>query len=114
VVQIRRDDVVVQPEPDAARADADQLLVEDGVVAEVPDTAAAVLLVQCDAEQALLPAGQPHVARHDAVLLPLRVEGGDVLLRPRAHHGAELVVLGLVQGVAHAVSLPDSREVSSG
>ena len=44
VAQVRRDDVVVQPEPDAAGADPDHLLVEDGVVAEVLDPAAAVLL----------------------------------------------------------------------
>ena len=54
VAQVRADDVVVQAEADAAGADPGHLLVEDGVVAEVADPAAAVLLVDVHAEQPLL------------------------------------------------------------
>ena len=101
IAQVGADDVVVQPEADPARADPGQLLVEDGVVAEVAHAAAAEPLVHVHAEQALRATGEPDLARHDAVLLPLVVERRDVLLRPGPHHLAELVVLGLVQGVAH-------------
>ena len=62
------------------------LLVEDGVVAEVADPAAAVLLLDVHPEQPLLAAGEPHLARDDAVLLPLVVEGDDGLLRPGPDH----------------------------
>src|SRR3954462_11737488 len=55
----------------------------------------------------LRPAGEPDLARDDAVLLPLAVERRDVLLRPRPHHVAELVVLRLVEGVTHADSVTD-------
>ena len=102
VAQVRADDVVVQPEPDAARADPGHLLVEDGVVAEVADAPAAELLLDVHPEQPLLAAGEPHLARHDPVLLPLVVEGDDGLLGPAPDHRPEVLVLGLVQRVAHA------------
>ena len=86
VAQVRPDDVVVQAEADAARADPGHLLVEDGVVAEVADPAAAELLLDVHAEQPLRAAGEPHLAGHDAVLLPLVVEGRDGLLGPAADH----------------------------
>ena len=90
------------PKPDAAGADAGHLLVEDGVVAEVADPAAAELLLDVHPEQPLRAAGEPHVARHDPVLLPLVVEGDDGLLGPAPDHRPEVLVLGLVEGVAHA------------
>ena len=62
-----------RPKPIPLAPDPDDLLEQDGVVAEVADPAAAVLLGQVEAEQPVLAGLQPHPAVDDAGLLPLRV-----------------------------------------
>ena len=74
----------------------------DALVAEVRDPAAAELLGDVGAEQPLLARLQPHAPVDDAGLLPLGVERHDLLGEEGPHHVAEGVVLGLVQGAAHA------------
>ena len=81
VEQVRRDDVVLQREPDAHGAGVDDLLAEDGVVAEVADPGAAELLRDVEAEQPVRAGLVPDVAVDDPVLLPLRVCGA--ASRPR-------------------------------
>ena len=71
-----------KPRRDAA---AGHLLGDDGVVAEVGCPAAAVLLVELEAEQALLAGLEPDLAVDDAVGLPLLVVGDDLLLEEGAH-----------------------------
>ncbi len=97
--QIRRHHVVVQAEPpqsaEAARGD---LLGDDGVIPEVRDTAAAVLLGDRHAQEALLARLQPHAAIDDLVPLPLPVERRDVPFEKRAEGITEHVVFGFEQG----------------
>ena len=76
--QVRRDDVVVQTEPDAAVAAVGGLLGDDGVVAEVGVAAAAVLLGDRHSQKALLTGFQPHAPVDDLLLLPLVVVRRDV------------------------------------
>ena len=87
------DDVVVHGKPEAAGAGPGGLLGEDHVVAEVLDARPAVLLVDVEAEQPAprRPCATPR-GRH-AVLLPLLVEGDDLLLQEGARGGAEVLVL---------------------
>ncbi len=72
-----------------------QLLGHHHVVAEVGDPGAAVLLGDVEAEQALRAGLGPEVAGDDAVLLPLVVEGDDLLLQEGADGLAERLVLRL-------------------
>ncbi len=72
--QVLADHVVVHEEAEAGRARPAGLLVHDGVVAVVGVAAAAVLLVDVDAEQPGLPRLLPDAARYELVLFPLRVE----------------------------------------
>ena len=74
------DDVAVHGEARAAGADLGHLLGHDRVVAEVLDPGAAVLLVDVEAEQPGLAGLDPDLAADLAVLLPLVVEGDDLLL----------------------------------
>ena len=92
-VQVRPDHVVVQLEHRAAGARPGQLLVQHDVVPVVGLAAAAVLLVDVDAEQPGPARGQPHVAGHDPVPLPLLVVGRDLLRDEGPHHVTERVVL---------------------
>src|SRR3712207_1238568 len=101
VAQVGPRDVVVQAEADARGADPHELLVEDRLVAEVAHAPAAEALLHVGAEEALRAGRGPDLARHDAVALPLVVEGDDVLLGPRPDRLPEVLVLGLVQGSAH-------------
>src|SRR5690606_11042661 len=102
--QVARDQIGVQGEADAAGPDPGQLLLQDDVVAEVADPAAAELLGDHEAEQSELAGAQPQLARHDAVGLPLRVVRHDLLLQEGAHRVAEGVALGLEQGALHQSS----------
>jgi hypothetical protein len=101
--QVRRRDVVVQGEPHAASADPDDLLAHDGVVAEVLDPTAPVLLGYVRAQQPLPTRLEPQVPRDDPGLLPLLVVGRDVLVAEGAHAVAEGVVLGLVTQSLHGI-----------
>ena len=101
VQQVGRHDVVVEREAHAATADADDLLGDDAVVAEVLDPAAAVLLRDVGAEQALLAGLEPHLAGDDAGLLPLRVVRRDVLVAEGPDAVAEGFVLGFVETSLH-------------
>ena len=92
-VQVRPDHVVVQLEHRPAGAGPGQFLVQDHVEPVVGLAAAAVLLVQVDAEQPGPSRGQPRVAGHDPVPLPLLVVGRDLLRDESPHHVAERVVL---------------------
>ena len=73
VGQVRRDDVVVQPEPEAGHTRGDDLLDEDRVEAEVLLPAAAVLLVDVHAEQARRARLAPDFPVDDAGLVRLVV-----------------------------------------
>ena len=91
-VQVRPDHVVVQLEHRPAGARAGQFLVQDHVEPVVGLTAATVLLVQVDAQQPGPARGQPDVAGHDPVPLPLIVVGRDLLRDEGPHHVTERVV----------------------
>ncbi len=91
-VQVRADHVVMQLEHRAGGASPGQLLVQDHVIPVVRVAAAAVLLVDVDAEQPG-PAGRaPHLAGDDPVLLPLGVVRRDLPRDEGLHHLAERVV----------------------
>jgi hypothetical protein len=92
-VQVRADHVVVQLEHGPAGAGPGQFLVQDHVVPVVGVAAAAVLLVDVDAEQAGPARGQPHVAGNDAVPFPLIVIRRDLLRDEGSHHVTELVLV---------------------
>src|SRR3712207_9492887 len=83
-------------------ADPHELLVEDRLVAEVADAAPAEALLHVRAEQSLRTGRGPDLAGHDAVALPLVVEGDDVLLGPRPDRLPEVLVPGLVEGSPHS------------
>src|SRR3546814_567142 len=88
---------------DVCSSDLGLFLGEDHVVAEVVDARAAELLGDVEAEQTGLASLEPQVARHDAVLLPLVVVRGDLLLEEGACALAEGFVLGVedLAGGAH-------------
>ncbi len=92
------DDVGVDREAEPARADLRDLLGDDHAVAEVLDAGAAVLLVDVEAQQALVAGLLPDLAGDLTVLLPLVVEGDDLALHEGTHGGAEVLVLLLVDG----------------
>ena len=98
VQQIGRHDVVVQRETEAAVAAGDGLLDHDGVVAEVGVASAAVLLRHRHAEEALLARLEPDAAVDDLVLLPLVVEGLDLLVEEGPVGLPEQIMLGLEKG----------------
>ena len=77
-LQVRPDDVVVHAEPGPVHPGAGQLLADDHVVPVVLEPAAAVLLVDLDAEQAGPAGREPQVPGDDAVPLPLLVMGRDL------------------------------------
>ena len=98
VQQVGRHDVVVQPESDPAVAPGGGLLGDDRVVAEVGVAAAAVLLGDRHAQEALLTRLEPDATVDDLRLLPFVVIGRDVALEECPVGLAEQFVLGLEQG----------------
>ena len=102
-LQVGPVDVVVHGEPGPGGPRLGQLLVEDQVVAVVLDPAAAVLLVDLDAQQPGTASGQPHVPRDHPVRLPLLVVGRDLLGDEGADHVPEVVVLAGEDVALHAV-----------
>ena len=95
----------MQTEPDAAGTRADDLLAEYGVEPEVADSAAAVLLVDLEAEQSLLARLEPDAAVDDPRLLPLGVMGNDVALQETANGGTERVMVLGVEVALHPLSI---------
>jgi hypothetical protein len=77
------------------------LLVEDGVVAVVGHAPAAVLPRDGHAEQAHPGGGAVEIARYLPVRLPLAVLGHNLLLEEAAGHGAECLVLVVVEPARH-------------
>src|SRR5215468_1012041 len=92
-VQVPSDHVVVYEEAKAGGAGPGELLVHDRVVPVVGVSAAAVLLVDVDAEQPGAPRRQPDLAGHDAIALPLLVVWGYLTGDELADHVAERLVL---------------------
>ena len=97
--EVRRADVVVEGEAEAGAADAGrvELLAEDGVEAEVVGAAAAVLLGDRHADEAVLPGRGVHLAWGDAGLLPFEVVRRHLLRDERGERFAEGFVVGVVQ-----------------
>jgi hypothetical protein len=91
--QVLADDVVVYGEGRAVRAGPGEFLAEDEVVPVVGVAAAAVLLVDVDAEQARAPGSEPHVAGDDPVPFPLLVMRLDLPGDERQDHVTECVML---------------------
>ena len=106
LVQVRRDDVVVQREAEPARARAGDLLGDDPLEAQVGRPAAAVLLGDVHGEQAGLPGGQPDVPADVALLLPLRVVRDGLLLQEVPDHLPEVGVLVGEDRSLHRVAPP--------
>jgi hypothetical protein len=86
------DDLRMQPEAEAGRSDARDLLGQHHREPEVPHTRAAVRLVHVETEQARLPRFAPDLAVDDAVDLPLGMEGQHLTLEERPDGGAEVFV----------------------
>ena len=107
VEQVGRDDIVVQSESQAAVPARRRLFADDGVVAEVRVTAAAVLLRYRHAQITLLAGLQPHPAVDNLVLLPLRVIRRHVLVQEGPVRLPEEFVFGfehgagVVDGIGH-------------
>ena len=91
--EVGHDHVVEQRERRAVDAAPGHLLADHRVVAEVGRAAAAVLLVELEAEQALRAGLGPDLAVDDAVGLPLVVVRHDLLVEEGADGVAEGLVL---------------------
>ena len=108
VKDVRGDDLRVEAEADAARVRPGDLLHhDDGVEAVRP--CAAVLLGHRGAEEARLPGLRPHLAVDVALVLPVAVEGHDLLLEELAEGIAELLVV-----VGEEGAFDHGREASVG
>ena len=95
VQQVRRHDVVVQAETDAAVTPGRGFLGDDRVVPEIGVSTAAVLLGHGHAEEALFTGFEPHAAVDDLRLLPLVVIGRDMAVQEAPVGLAEQVMFGL-------------------
>src|SRR5206468_5326782 len=104
-VEVRRRDIVVKTEAEATGAGPNRLLGEYGVVAEVVNPAAAVLLLDLEAEQAVLAGLDPYAAVDETFLLPLVVERRDVALDKASRGVAERLVIFGVELFAHRVRI---------
>ena len=76
---VGRDEIGMDEEARPARADPPKLLEHDDIE-QIVEAEAAIFFRHGAAEQALLAGLQPELARNDALLLPLRVVGDDLLL----------------------------------
>ena len=100
----------VKPLPLPMTPGVADLLGHDRPEAEVVGATAAVLLVDGDAEEAVLAGLEPDAARRDLVALPLLVVRHDLVVEPAAERRAELLVLVGVDGARdrlHAVHCTD-------
>src|SRR6185437_4267553 len=122
--QVRRHDVVVQAETDAAVAAGGGLLGDDRVVPEVGVAATAVLFGHRHAEETLLAGLEPHTAVDNLLFLPLVVVGRDVALEEAPVGLTEQVVLWLEKsalvfdGAAHgrppATGITAAQDIPTG
>src|SRR5262249_221026 len=102
VGQVRRDNIVVQPEPETGAAGAHDFLDEDALEAEVAGLpAAAVLLGYVHAEQPGLARFPPHLSIDYAVALPLIGKRHRLAPEKRRGESTELFVYGFVEVLLH-------------
>ena len=100
------------PEPGAGVGEPEHLLGEHGVEAEVTHPTPAVLLGDVHPEQPLPRGGGEQLPGRLARGAPGVDVREDLLVDERARHGAERLVVVVVQGAAHA-GLPSGRRCTA-